>query len=94
MTGWMRFCVSKINRELIRNKWDIVETKNVGRIELTINEILSKVKNTFSMIREIKLSDFSISFKDSTIDITIDTSLSDLMNNQLTIDITLNYNKF
>lgn len=94
MTGWMRFCVSKINRELIRNKWDIVETKNVGRIELTINEILSKVKNTFSMIREIKLSDFSISFKDSTIDLTIDTSLSDLMNNQLTIDITLNYNKF
>lgn len=92
MSGWMRFCVSKINRELIKNKWIIMERKNEGKIEESIRSILNNITESFSMIRKIDLSNLIVDFNKKTIDITIDTQISDLFNNQLTIDITLNYN--
>lgn len=94
MSGWMRFCISKINRELIRNKWMILEDKNVGRMELKVKNILNNIKNSFSMIRDIQVSKFLVDLYNQTVDITIDTYVSDLVNNHLTLDITLNYSKF
>ena len=91
MSGWMRFCVSKINRELVKNKWVILEEKNEGKIKKTIEGILNNITRSFSMIRDINLSKFNADFNKRTIDMTIDTKISDLFNNQLTIDITLNY---
>lgn len=93
MSGWMRFCISKINRELIRNKWMILEDKNVGRIELKVKNILNNIKNSFSMIRDIQVSKFLVDLYNQTVDITVDTYVSDLVNNHLTLDITLNYSK-
>ena len=94
MSGWMRFCISKINRELIRNKWMILEDKNVGRMELKVKNILNNIKNSFSMIRDIQVSKFLVDLYNQTVDITIDTYVSDLVDNHLTLDITLNYSKF
>lgn len=91
-TGWMRFCIEKIKRELIKNKWLILDSKYYGKIEENIKSILSKIKNKFSIIREIELADLNISYSDKKIDIKIDSYVSDLVNNSIRIDVTLNYN--
>lgn len=90
-TVWMRFCLGKIKRELAKNKWLILKDKDVGKIRERISSILTRISKTFSIIRKIELTKFSISFKEQTIDLTIDTSVSDLVNNNIRIDITLNY---
>lgn len=90
-TGWMRFCLDKIKRELAKNKWWILEDKDVGKIRERISSILTRISKTFSIIRKIELTGFSVSFKEQMIDLTIDTSVSDLVDNSIRIDITLNY---
>lgn len=90
-TGWMRFCLDKIKRELAKNKWWILEDKDVGKIKERISSILTRISKTFSIIRKIELTGFSVSFKEQMIDLTIDTSVSDLVDNNIRIDITLNY---
>lgn len=90
-TCWMRFCLDKIKRELAKNKWWILEDKDVGKIRERISSILTRISKTFSIIRKIELTGFSVSFKEQMIDLTIDTSVSDLVDNNIRIDITLNY---
>ena len=92
-TGWMRFCLGKISRELSKNKGLILSDKDVGSIKSKIKEILDNILKSFSIIRDIQLSDFSVSFQNQTIDLTIDTYMSDLVDNDLRIEITLNYYK-
>ena len=92
-TGWMRFCLGKISRELSKNKGLILSDKNIGSIKSKIKEILNNILVSFSIIRDIQLSDFSVSFQNQSIDLTIDTYMSDLVDNNLRIEITLNYYK-
>lgn len=91
-TGWMRFCIEKIKRELIKNKWLILDNRDYSNIEKNIKQILDRIKNKFSIIKDISLADLEISYKDKKIDIKIDSIVSDLVNNGIRIDVTLNYN--
>lgn len=91
-TGWMRFCIEKIKRELIKNKWLILDNRDYSNIEKSIKQILDRIKNNFSIIKDISLADLEISYKDKKIDIKIDSTVSDLVNNDIRIDVTLNYN--
>ena len=92
-TGWMRFCLGKIKRELTKNKWEIIDTKDISKIQNSIIKILGRISSKFSMIRTILIKNFTVSFNDKTIDLTIDTYISDLVNNNICIDLTINYNK-
>ena len=92
-SGWMRFCLGKISRELSKNKWWILSDSDVGKIKQRILSTLENITRTFSIIRNIQLSDFSISFQNQSIDLTIDTYMSDLVDNNIRIDITINYYK-
>lgn len=89
----MRFCLGKISRELSKNKWWILSDSDVGKIKQRILSTLENITRTFSIIRNIQLSDFSISFQNQSIDLTIDTYMSDLVDNNIRIDITINYYK-
>ena len=91
-TGWMRFCIEKIKRELIKNKWLILDNRDYSNIEKSIKQILDRIKNNFSIIKDISLADLEISYIDKKIDIKIDSTVSDLVNNDIRIDVTLNYN--
>ncbi len=91
-TGWMRFCLGKIKRELIKNKWRIIESSDISKIQKEIIAVLGRITSTFSIIRKIEISSFAVSFREQTIDLTIDTYISDLVNNNVSIEITLNYN--
>ena len=92
-SGWMRFCLGKVSRELIKHKWDIIDDQRISSIESRLYSLLNGITNSFSMIRGIYLTNYSISAKDKTLDLTIDTYMSDLVDNNIRIDITLNFNK-
>ena len=91
-TCWMRFCIGKIKRELTKNKWSILDSRDVNKIRERITSILNRITSAFSMIRRIEISSFGVSFKDKYIELTIDTYISDLVDNSISIDLTLNYN--
>ena len=92
-TGWRRFIIGKISRELEKNKWKYLGTRYVGIIRNTIEEILRRVQINFSMIRDIKISKFSPDVRTQTIDMTVDVVTTDLVDNNVTLDIIINYNK-
>lgn len=90
-TGWMRFCLGKISRELMKYKWSIIGDKKIKSIRDNLNAIFSNITNSFSIIRSINLVTFVV--KDQNLEITIDTYMSDLVDNHIRLDITLNFNK-
>ena len=93
-TGWMRFAISKISRELEKNKWEYLSKKMVGSMKSTLLGILERVKNSFSIIRDIVVEDFVLDYENNRIELTITTEISDLVNKSMTIDIVINYNKY
>lgn len=92
-TGWRRFIIGKISRELEKNKWEYLGNRYTGIIKNRINEILTRIKDNFSMIRNIEISEFIPDPKSETIDMTIDITTTDLVDNHVVLDILINYNK-
>jgi len=92
-TGWMRFCLGKISRELMKYKWSIIGDKRIKSVEDKLNAIFSNIKNSFSIIRDIRLINCRASIEKQFLEITIDTYMSDLVDNHIRLDITLNFNK-
>lgn len=92
-TGWMRFCIGKLVRELEKNKWEFLALRDVGVIKRKITGITERILNSFSIIRRIDITNFSFQFQENKLELSIDTEISDLVSNNLSLDITLNYNK-
>lgn len=92
-TPLVRFVVSKVTRELEKNKWKIIGEK-VDRIdEDSIYSILQPIQNRFSIIRSIELNDFKVDGISRTVEASITTTLSDIISTDVSFDIILNYNK-
>ena len=92
-TPLVRFVVSKITRELEKNKWKIIGEK-VDRIdENSIYSVLQPIQNRFSIIRSIELNDFRVDGISRTVEASITTTLSDIISTDVSFDIILNYNK-
>ena len=64
-TGWMRFCIGKIARELEKNKWEFLALRDVGIIKRKITGIVERITNTFSIIRRIDITNFSFQFQEN-----------------------------
>lgn len=92
-TGWMRFCLGKVIRELEKNKWEYITHKFPGKIRNSITSILDKIVQTFSIIRRIDLVEFELQLENNKLDLSIDTYVSDLVKNNIRLDITINFNK-
>src|SRR5574344_1596787 len=88
-TGLMRFVISKVTRELIKNKWSILSQRTNSNIRGSVDSILNNITNSFTIIRQISITSFSISGQKLTLEIY--TELSDLLKTNITIDITINY---
>lgn len=92
-TPLVRFVVSKITRELEKNKWKIIGEK-VDRIdEDSIYSVLQPIQKRFSIIRSIELNDFKVDGISRTVEASITTTLSDIISTDVSFDIILNYNK-
>ena len=92
-TVWMRFVLGKIYRELHKNRWTYLALKSSGIIETNIKTTLWKIKNRFSIVKFINIVEFKPNLSKNYLEIKIDTYVSDLINNNMTLDITVNYNE-
>ena len=92
-TVWMRFVIGKIYRELEKNRWSYLSQRSIGIIETRIRTTLAKIQNSFSIVGFIDLTKFSPNMLKNYLELTIDTYVNDLMNNNMTLDITVNYNE-
>jgi len=93
-TVWMRFVLGKLARELEKNKWNYLGKKMSGRLRDRIENIIRRVVNAFSIIRSVQITSFDLDYSNNRIDLTMNTSISDLIENNMTIDITINYKKY
>ena len=93
-TWRMRFTISKISRELSKRKLTWVGRKiNDLSIYNEIESLLKKIKNKYSIIRNIEITQYVIYEEEGKIELSLDTEISDLVNNNISLDITLNINK-
>lgn len=86
----MRFCIGKVTREIMKNKWELLGKQFLGEIRSSLNTILESIKSRYSFIKVLYEED--IMFIKDTIYITINLGVSDLVDKNITLDITLNYN--
>lgn len=89
----MRFVLGKVSRELEKNKWSYLAQKMVGRIRSNIEGVLDRVLKTFSIIRGIYISDFEVISAENKIKLSVDIRISDLVENDIRLDLIINYNK-
>lgn len=92
-SNWMRFIIGKVQRELEKNKWEFLSERMSGNIKNTIVDILDKITESFSIVRRIILTKFKLDYTNYKLDLSIETYMSDLIDSNISLDITLNYNK-
>lgn len=92
-TGLMRFVLGKTSRELEKHKWNYLGEKMTGKVQEKIQNVVDLVRNSFSIIRTLSITYINIDFYNNKINLTLDTEISDLIKNNMSLDITLNFNK-
>ncbi len=92
-SGWMRFVLGKISRELEKNKGLYLSEKMSGRLKGIVGEVLSRVERTFSIIRRISILQFTLDYQNNKMSLVVETEISDLVKNSMTLNLTINYNK-
>lgn len=90
-TAWRRFIIGKVYRELEKNKWEYLATRVEGLIRNKIDEILKRISTNFSSIRSIEITSYVPNPAENTIDLEIDVYTTDLVDNNIKLDITINY---
>lgn len=92
-SGWMRFCIGKVYRELEKHKWEILGQKSIGDMKENLGKILSRISGTFTYINSLTLLGLYTDIGDNRLGVEIESRMSDLVDNDIVIDITLNYDK-
>ena len=92
-TAWMRFAIGKIYRELQKNKWSYLSLKNVGKIRENIVAVLSRITRSFSVVNSINIALFKPVMNENRIELTLEVGVADVVENNIVLDLTINYNK-
>ena len=90
-TIWMRFILGKISRELQKNKGQYLGERKLHKVQEIIENILKRISKTFSIVKNIDLTEFSPDLSTNSLNLGIDIGVKDLVDNNLTIDLTLDY---
>ena len=90
-TAWMRFAVSKIYREIQKNKWRYLSLKNLATIRRNILAVLNRITANFSLISSINLTMFNPKMENNFLELTIETNVADLVRENIVIDLIINY---
>lgn len=91
-TGWTRFIVGKIFRELQKNSGEILGQQLLGKVRSNISDLLTSITSCFSIVKSIDITEFEPSDTGDSIRIAIETTMNDLVKNNVSLDITVNYN--
>ena len=92
-TGWMRFVIGKVGRELEKHKWDYLGQRMMGRVRDKITGLLNRI-GEIGIIDRISLRSFIPSLENNSLDLEIDIYVNDLVDNNIKLDITINYNNY
>jgi hypothetical protein len=87
-----RFSAGKISRELQKHKWELLGQKLMGKLRTKVEEILYKINNEFDIVSSIILTKFEPESTKNLLNLEIETRVNDLVDNNLKLDITLDYN--
>lgn len=90
---WVRFVLGKITRELEKNRGNIISSKFLGKTRKTILELLDNIKS-FSIVQNISLTSFEYYPNYNALILSIDVYVNELVNNNIKLDITINYNTY
>lgn len=92
-SGQMRFIMGKVYREIQKRRWEIIGQKFNTLIENKINEIVQSVA-IFSNVRSIQITSYLPFPELESIDVEVDIYTRELLKNNVTLDITINYKKY
>lgn len=92
-TGWMRFVMGKVSRELYKNMGQYIGLKSVGEVMEVIRGILKSISSRFSIIRNLEITSYNVDYKSQKLGLILETTISDLRENNMTLDVNINYNK-
>lgn len=88
-TIWMRFSAGKVERELRKHQDEFLGQQLMGKTRSGITNTLNLIANSFKIIDRIEMTEFEPS--NENLNITLETYVSDLADNHMKLDITLNY---
>jgi hypothetical protein len=91
-TGWARFVLGKISRELQKNSGKILGQQLLGKVRSIITDILTSIQDSFSIVNQIDMTKFEPSENGESLNISMNTYVNDLVDNNVSLDITVNYN--
>ena len=91
-TGWTRFIVGKIYRELQKNSGKILGQQMLGKVRSNISDLLTSISRGFSIVKSIGITEFEPSENGRSLKVTIETIMNDLVKSDVSLDITVNYN--
>lgn len=91
---FLRFIIGKITREILKKKNLLIGEKILGKMRQLITDTLFEVENSFSLVKSIKILNFSPDTKNNTLNIELSTSTNSmLVDKDVILNITLNINK-
>lgn len=88
---WMRFVLGKLSRELQKNRWSYLSERMTGKLKARIEGVIGRVVTSFSIIRQVTITNYDLDYSNNLITMSMDTYISDLVNNHMKLDITINY---
>jgi len=91
-TGWTRFIAGKVFRELQKNSGDILGQQLLGVIRSKISDLIYSISSGFSIVRAIEITEFEPENNGQSLKITLETTMNDLVKNNVSLNITVNYN--
>lgn len=91
-SGTLRFIMGKVYRELQKHRWKIIGQRYSTVIKNTIEEILESIRG-FESVDRIYITKFYPLLEISTIDLEVEIYTKELLKNNVTLDITINYKK-
>jgi hypothetical protein len=91
-TGFMRFILGKIYRELQKNRGALVGEKFKDKIEAVIRNILSEIEERYSIIKYLNINQINYNDISNSLTLSINVGVKEVVGDDVTIDYVLNYN--
>lgn len=91
-TGFMRFILGKIYRELQKNRGALIGEKFKDKIEAVIRNILSEIEERYSIIKYLNINKIFYNDINNSLTLSINVGVKEVVGDDVTIDYVLNYN--
>jgi len=88
---WMRFISDKIKKEFFKHKWELVGERMDNTLRRKVDSILTTIRKSFPIIVSLDITSYKEIYNENKINISLRTILSDYPENDITLNVALNY---